>query len=307
MNLQDHEHNQERTAPRKIHRSANAQKEKEGRKNMKTEQKKGKAKKVVITIAIVIAVLTPVQLAVMGWFGGMGPMGGLKDVRMGKMAGNQPEYDFSKIAPLENSPLAGKNICILGSSVVYGTASQKNSVGEYLAARFDCDLTKEAVSGTTLADNGSNSYVQRMLNNIPKDAQFDLFICQLSTNDASRKVSLGKISDSENLDDFDTATVTGAMEYIIAYAQETWGCPVVFFTGSRYDSIGYEAMVGRLLELQEKWGIGVLDLWSSDDFNNISDADRKLYMADGIHPTKAGYRDWWGPELERQLIDYLGQ
>lgn len=274
---------------------------------MKTEQKKGKTKKVLITIVIVIVILTPVQLFVLGWFGGMGPLGNLKDVRMGKMAGNQPEYDFSKIVPLENSPLAGKNICVLGSSVVYGTASQQNSVGEYLAARFDCNLTKEAVSGTTLADNGSNSYVQRMLSKIPKDAQFELFICQLSTNDASKKISLGAISDSKNLADFDTTTVTGAMEYIIAYAQETWGCPVVFFTGSRYDSIGYEAMVSRLLELQEKWDIGVLDLWSSDDFNNISDADRKIYMADDIHPTKAGYRDWWGPEMERQLMDYLAK
>lgn len=74
-----------------------------------------------------------------------------------------------------------------------------------------------------------------------------------------------------------------------------------FFTASRYDSAAYEAMVDRLPELQEKWGIGVIDLWSSDEFNNLSDEDRKIYMADGIHPTKAGYRDWWGPEMERQL------
>lgn len=274
---------------------------------MKGTKKKSLGKKILIAIVIVLAILTPVQLAVLGWFGGAGPLGFLRDTRMGKMAGNQPEYDFSRITPLEDSPLAGKNICVLGSSVVNGTASQGNSVGEYLAARFDCSLTKEAVSGTTLADNGPNSYVQRMLNNIPVDAQFDLFVCQLSTNDASKQIPLGQISDSKAIDDFDTTTVTGAMEYIIAYAKETWNCPVVFFTGSRYDSTGYDAMVNRLLELQEKWDIGVLDLWSSDAFNSISDADRKIYMDDGIHPTKAGYRDWWGPEMERQLIDYLAQ
>lgn len=274
---------------------------------MKGTKKKSLGKKILIAIVIVLAILTPVQLAVLGWFGGIGPLGFLRDTRMGKMAGNQPEYDFSLITPLEDSPLAGKNICVLGSSVVYGTASQENSVGEYLAARFDCGLTKEAVSGTTLADIGPNSYVQRMLNKIPKDAQFDLFVCQLSTNDASKQIPLGQISDSKAIDDFDTATVTGAMEYIIAYAKETWNCPVVFFTGSRYDSTDYDAMVNRLLELKEKWDIGVLDLWSSDAFNRISNADRKVYMDDGIHPTKAGYRDWWGPEMERQLIDYLAQ
>lgn len=158
-------------------------------------------------------------------------MRGLKNARTRKLAGNRPEYDFSKIVPLESSPLAGRNLCILGSSVVYGSASEQNAVGEYLAARYACHLTKEAVSGTTLADNGNDSYVQRMLNNISKDADFDLFICQLSTNDATRKIPLGSISGGRNREDFDTATVTGAMEYIISYAQETWGCPVVFFYG----------------------------------------------------------------------------
>lgn len=220
---------------------------------------------------------------------------------MEKLPGNQSKYDFSEIVPLKDSPLAGRNVCVLGSSVVYGVSSLQNSVGEYLAARFGCNLTKEAVSGTTLTDNGPDSYVQRMLNNIPKDADFALFICQLSTNDAAREIPLGNISDSRKQEDFDTATVTGAMEYIICYARETWGCPVVFFTGSRYDSHTYEAMVNRLLELQKKWNIGVIDLWNSDEFNNISDADRSIYMTDGIHPTKAGYRDWWGPEMERQL------
>ncbi|MCM1025399.1 MAG: SGNH/GDSL hydrolase family protein [Roseburia sp.] len=274
---------------------------------VKTDKKKGKGKKVAITIIIILVILTPVQLIIMGWYGGIGPMGDLRDVRMGRLAGNQSEYDFSKIVPLKDSPLDGRNICVLGSSVVYGTASRQNSVGEYLAARFHCNLTKEAVSGTTLSDNGSNSYVQRMLNNIPADADFGLFICQLSTNDASKKVDLGNISGGRNLEDFDTATVTGAIEYIICYARETWGCPVVFFTGSRYDSAEYDAMVGRLLELQEKWNIGVIDLWSSDEFNNISDTDRKIYMSDGIHPTMAGYRDWWGPEMEKQLGVFLEQ
>lgn len=256
-------------------------------------------------LLIAAAILAAVQFFVLGLFGGMGPLGGLRDVRLAKKAGNQPEYDFSRIGPMENSPLAGGKLCVLGSSVVYGASSLQNAVGEYLAARFGCALTKEAVSGTTLADNGSGSYVRRMQNNIPRDAHFDLFLCQLSTNDATKKLPLGTISGGKSLADFDTATVTGAMEYIICYARKTWNCPVMFFTGSRYESAAYEAMVTRLLELKEKWGIGVLDLWSGDAFNHISGAERRVYMDDRIHPTKAGYRDWWGPELERQLLAIL--
>lgn len=272
---------------------------------MEKAEKRQKRRKRLKMVLAILAIFIPLQLSVMGWFGGMGPLGKLKDIRMGRMPGNSPEYGFDSITPIVNSPLAGKNICVLGSSVAYGSASQQNAVGEYLAARLDASLTKEAVSGTTLVDIGSKSYVQRLQNNIDAEADFALFICQLSTNDATGKRPLGKISDGRNLEDFDTSTVTGALEYIICYAQQTWECPVVFFTGSRYDSIAYEAMVNRLLELKDKWDIGVLDLWSDDAFNNISDESRALYMADGIHPTKAGYRDWWGPELEKQLIKYF--
>ena len=95
------------------------------------------------------------------------------------------------------------------------------------------------------------------------------------------------------------------MEYICAYVRDTWGCPVVFYTGSRYDSDTYGAMVDRLLELADKWNITVLDLWNDDGFNAVSAEEKALFMYDNIHPTKAGYRDWWCPELERQLMEGL--
>ncbi len=263
------------------------------------------AKRAAAIAGISAATLAAAQMVILGVKGGIGPLGFLKKDHTPSLPGNAPAYDFSGIVPLENSPLKGKNVCVLGSSVVFGAASQQNAVGEYLAARFDCALTKEAVSGTTLADKTKNSYVRRLKNNLDPDAEFDLFICQLSTNDATARLPLGRISNSRSLNDFNISTVTGAMEYIICYAQQTWGCPVAFFTSSYYDSARYSAMVERIHALSEKWGIGVLDLYTPADFNNIPDADRKIYMSDKIHPTKAGYRDWWGPELERQLTEFL--
>lgn len=270
-----------------------------------TKAKGSKKKKVITIIAIVVVILALIELVAIGILGGIGPLGFLRGVMQGRMEGNRSPYSFDLITPLEDSPLKDGKICVLGSSVVYGASSQQVAVGEFLSKRFDCDLTKEAVSGTTLVDNGEKSYIQRMLNNIDPNEHFDLFVCQLSTNDATQELPLGEIVDSTDLNDFDTSTVTGAIQYVICYARQTWNCPVVFFTGSRYDSPAYEAMVQRLLELKDIYEIGVLDLWTSDSFNNISDAQRSLYMDDNIHPTKAGYRDWWGPEMETQLLDYL--
>ena len=134
-------------------------------------------------------------------------------------------------------------------------------------------------------------------------------VLQLESADAektenARDEALIKETDLES---FDTSTVTGAMEYIICYAKETWNCDVVFYTGSRYDSAAYEAMVIRVKELEEKWGIGVLDLWTGEEFNAITDEQRAFYMNDSIHPTKAGYRDWWCPEMELQLLEFLAE
>ena len=131
--------------------------------------------------------------------------------------------------------------------------------------------------------------------------QVDLLVCQLSTNDASQGKELGKISDSDDISDYDTKTITGAMEYIIAYAKETWNCPVVFYTGTKYESEAYQSMVTRLLELQEKWGIGVINLWDDEEMNQVSKTDYALYMADPIHPTKAGYLKLWTPKIEEGL------
>lgn len=271
------------------------------------KQAKSKRKKVLCGILGTVAVLAVAQTVVLGVMGGIGPFGFIRENRIKNLAGNAAEYDLSLTEPLENSPLQGKNVCVLGSSVVYGAASQQQAIAEYFKARFGCNVTKEAVSGTTLVDSGDSSYIQRLKNNVDPSTSYDLFICQLSTNDATMKKPLGEISSGTELEDFDTSTVTGALEYIIVYAQTNWDCPVVFFTGSHYDSEAYDSMAARLLELKEKYGIWVLDLWDDESFNSISDEERALYMSDKIHPTKAGYRDWWGPELERQLLQYLSE
>lgn len=263
-----------------------------------------KRKKTIVIISVILVLLL-IEWLFIGYRFNFGPFKSLGDIRMGNMPGNSEEYSMTAVSPLESSPLKGQKVLFLGSSVTYGSASLRQGIPEYFSKRLGCEYTKEAVSGTTLVDNGKNSYVQRLINNVDKNENYSLVVCQLSTNDASKKMPLGEISESRSLEGFDTSTVTGAMEYIICYSMENWNCPVVFYTGSRYENAEYEAMVARVKELEAKWGIKVLDLWSDDSFNNLTDEERNLYMCDDIHPTKAGYRDWWCPELEKQLLDFL--
>ena len=222
-------------------------------------------------------------------------------------SGNAPQYSFDTIEARQESPLAGGRLAVLGSSVAFGAGSFQWAVGEYLSRRLGCALVKSAVSGTTLADQGSLSYVSRLHSDFDPREHFDAFICQLSTNDATKGAPLGAVGQAAALADLDVTTTAGAMEHIVCYVRDTWGCPVLFFTGSRFESAAYQQMNDLLCQVQRKWGIGVLDLWENDAINGVPSNEKALYILDGIHPTKAGYRDWWGPELERQLVAYLAK
>ena len=218
--------------------------------------------------------------------------------------GNYGAYSLKNTSVIEKSPIKDKTVIFLGSSVTYGYGSMGVSFADFLEKADGIIAIKEAVSGTTLVDVKDNSYVSRM-KTIDKNIKADAFVCQLSTNDATKEMPLGEIIDSYDINDFDTQTVAGALEYIIAYAKDTWNCPVVFYTQAKYDSDHYEKMVDLLLEIQDKWQITIIDFWNDAEINNITDTQRKLYLIDHIHPTKAGYRNWWLPTFQDALYEVI--
>lgn len=259
-------------------------------------------KKIWICIAVVLLVLA-LWFFFCGYQWSWGPFAKAHDLKTARLPGNGEQYGLSHVPPRTDNPLSGKTVIFLGSSVTYGAASKGVSFADYIGAETGCSVIKEAVSGTTLVDQGIGSYISR-LKKLEED-QTDLFVCQLSTNDATQKKPLGEISPSTNPEDFDTATVAGAIESIIAFAQEKWNCPVVFYTNPKYESEAYSQMVALLGEIAEKWGITVIDLWNDEAFNQITPEKRTLYMADAIHPTQAGYLEWWTPKIEAVLCDLM--
>ena len=205
---------------------------------------------------------------------------------------------------MDTCVLKGKHLIFLGSSVTYGSASGGVSFVEYIAKENGCSVTKEAVSGTTLADVEDISYIARLKR--ITDERADIFMCQLSTNDATRKLPLGEVSGNFDKDSFDTKTVAGAIEYIIAYAREKWDCPVFFYTNPRYESMEYGEMVELLVKIADKWKIGLLDFWNDKEFNRLTEEKKATLMADPIHPTKEGYKELWTPRFVSLFTKALG-
>ena len=248
------------------------------------------------------------------------------------VAANDESFSVKNIAKREDSPLAGKTFYWLGSSVTYGSASQGESMADYLAAYTGCTSVKEAVSGTTIYDDGGNgdsgakSYTRRMVKGtaFDKTAQIDALICQISTNDArnDRLTKWGKMRDDEGVykDYFDKSTTLGGVEYIIAYAIETWQCPVYFYSGAYFGDSGtrastnptgtnYGKLVDEVKKIATKWQnmgyeVGVIDLFNDEAFNaTASDEYYKWATSDAIHPKRAGYAQWWTPYFEAYLLN----
>lgn len=241
--------------------------------------------------------------------------------------GNNKAYDKKQVTPVQGSPLEGKVIYWLGSSVTYGSGSNGQSMAQFLEATDGVTSVVEAMSGTTLAtreEGGEKSYISRMLNSdkFSADQKVDLFVCQISTNDCKDEniTALGELTsdDTVELDDFDLSTAAGSVEYLIRYVHDTWDCPIYFYSGSYFgdgsddvrakdDPSGsnYEKLVNLTLAAAEKWNkqegydVNVIDLFHDEDFNGlVSDSDYEYLMRDAIHPRKAGYLIWWLPEFQ---------
>lgn len=258
----------------------------------------------------------------------------------GKDATKHSDFYAANVKQVEDSPLAGKVIYWLGSSVTYGSAAEGESMAEFLAAKTGAICKKDAVSGTTIfddgksADTGEKSYTRRLVNSTVFDASehVDAFICQISTNDAlsSRLSKRGEIAAFPSEDDpysiakeaFDRSTTIGGIEFIIAYVIETWDCPVYFYSGSYFGDNGsgetrtngnpsgtnYAKLVDEVKAVVAKWqdagyNVDVIDMFNDEDFNaQVSDDYYKWCTSDAIHPKRAGYLNWWMPYFEQYLI-----
>ena len=207
-----------------------------------------------------------------------------------------------------NDPLSGKTILWIGSSVTYGAQSGGHysmvDAVEDLHSALVCE--KYAISATTLVNTGEDSYVGR-LKRIPTSKTPDLIVVQLSTNDATTNKPFGEISESKDLADFDDTTIAGAIETIIAYARDTFNCPVCFYTGTYCQKEHYDEMVQLLLEIQKKWDIGVIDMFNNPEMTAVYGTEQyNTYMYDEVHPFRVGYVEWWTPVIDAALTEYMG-
>lgn len=219
--------------------------------------------------------------------------------------GNSPEFSPDRVEYDPTSPLHGKRIGFLGSSITYGFGARGISFADYLQAKDGVISTKSAVTDSTLAGTDESGYLFRLKHDF--GGAYDLFVCQLSTNDGRQGKKLGSITSSSTLTGFDVDTTIGALEEVCSYVKDELKCPLAFFTCMRDDPTGeYEKLVGMLFDLQAKWKFSIIDIFN-DETLKASMRSHRNGMWDDAHPTQEGYLHVWLPKFEMELTKIFSQ
>ena len=115
--------------------------------------------------------------------------------------------------------------------------------GHHLSQMERGRIAELYATGTTLAGNAPDSYVHRLYHRIPVTQPLDAFVCQLSTNDGRHDKAMGQVTGAQQRHGFDETTTLGAIETILAYVQQHWAVPIVFFTCVRKHDANYGKLV----------------------------------------------------------------
>lgn len=279
-------------------------------------KKKGNVNKKVMAIVSVVAIVVGIA-GTLGWTGWKGA----DDVMGITREGNADKYAPENVAELPDSPIKGKTIFWLGSSVVDGFGARHDSMAEFVSKRNGTNMIKDVYSGTYIATTSENDYLPRLLlHDATTDPVVDLVVVQLSTNDCKELTEVGDPTPNDvfDLDQFDTTTTCGALEYILGYSKETWGCPTLVFTSLWFDESAtatglqkadvYQEMVDKTKIICEKWDSYILDMWYDEHIlDGIDDDLYNIYMTDSVHPSRRGYLEWWTPKFEEIIYQILGE
>lgn len=213
----------------------------------------------------------------------------MREMSLSLLPGNRKMYSPLALKGDPSSPLMGESMLFLGSSVTRGYGSLGEAFPECFHWMDGAIFTKEAVDGTTLADMDDRSYLARLRKH--EGESFEYMLVQLSTNDAWQRAPLG------DKDSQDTGTTFGSLNEILRIGSSISSTLPIVWSNPYFKNDRYREMVSICKEISAEGRCLFLNLYEDPEVNSISKKERRLYLMDEIHPTRAGYRDWLFPYL----------
>ena len=171
----------------------------------------------------------------------------------------------------DSNPLKGKSALFVGDSITYGgtDGGWVSRIGkENSLNATNAGVSGSAISITNRVANGDRKRILTQLEN-NKNNTYDYVIMHGGMNDAWDSWTVGSVSDSFDVADFDNTTYAGGLEELFYYAKQyypnatlgfivNYATPMSTTSGSAATSGVYFRMAK---EVCEKWGIPYIDLF----------------------------------------------
>ncbi len=180
------------------------------------------------------------------------------------------------------------HIAFVGDDIFYGTAVADNRQEESITAYFqeqtqDYQVLNYGVPGTTLQEDGANPYVKTEAYQESLDADADIYVIMLGTNDAKEEswdAKRYKTELTELVKTYQDVTETEFV-YLIQPPKcfpENWFGKV---KGGISDDIVGDEMYDVIKEVAEETGAKYMDLYGFTQ-------EQKKWFANGVHPNAEG-------------------
>ncbi len=223
------------------------------------------------------------------------------------------------------SGFGGKNLLLLGDSIMYGSGNGGVGVGEYLSADLGFNLIKYCVGGARVGYREGKSWViEQVKNAISQGVKADYIVLDGFTNDCCRSsdgvhdVPLGEIA--EGYECFDIFAVekndtnfSNCLENVFAALKKYYPKAKILFVrphkmGKR-DKTSQKIYGERAVEICRKWSVEVADIYSESALDTFLTEHRDAYTFDSYnqgfgdctHPNAECYKKFYMPIIERKI------
>lgn len=205
-----------------------------------------------------------------------------------------------------NNELLNVSINFIGDSITYGVGTE-TTYWKYLQENKKIgSINAYGISGSCISstsDYGSNNspLVNRYIN-LP---YADVFVIFMGTNDYGHETPIGTIADNTDISFY------GALNIIVSGLQNKYkSSKIVFITPLKrygfgtskilnqqftYDTIpnGQGATLNdyreAIINICNKYSLSYIDLYNESPFNPENEAEKNMYMPDGLHPNELGH------------------
>lgn len=205
-----------------------------------------------------------------------------------------------------NNELLNVSINFIGDSITYG-AGTDTTYWKYLQENKKIGsinaygISGSCISSTSDYGNNNSPLVNRYIN-LPYS---DVFVLFMGTNDYGHETPIGNISDTTDISFY------GALNIIVSGLQNKYkNSKIIFITPLKrygfgtskilnqkftYDTMpnGQEATLNdyreAIINICNKYSLSYIDLYKELPFNPENEADKNMYMPDGLHPNELGH------------------